>query len=65
MLRFKGLVSDHKPVLLECLSLLNDSKSDIVDAFLAAQVHQEKCEGVYSFDKKDMSELGIKTLDIK
>lgn len=51
IVKFKGIVNQKKDIILDCLDILQHTKTDIVDAWIIAYSKIKKVTGVYSFDK--------------
>ena len=64
ILKFKGIILAEKNVALECLALLQHTKTDIVDAWIIAYSKFKKVSSVYSFDKGFISH-GIRLLKVE
>ncbi|NKB69705.1 MAG: PIN domain-containing protein [Candidatus Latescibacteria bacterium] len=63
LLSFKGISTAEKAILCACLRLLQESKLDLVDAYILAYSKAKGFKGVYSFDK-DLQRAGLALLPI-
>lgn len=51
LISFRGIRMTNKHLMLECLKLVGEGETDIVDAWIIAWCRDQKLTGVYSFDK--------------
>lgn len=61
LLGFRGLRVPDKPVMRNCLELLEQGEADLVDAWLAALCRHRGLAGVYSFDR-GIERLGVRQI---
>lgn len=64
VLKFKGAINAEKNIALECLALLQRTKTDIVDAWIIAYSKVKSVSSVYSYDKGFASH-GMRLLKIE
>ena len=60
----KGITMQDKGLMRSCLSLLQNKKIDLVDAYILALSRQKGIETVYSFDN-DLKKNGLELLKVE
>ena len=63
LVQFKGINLPNKKLIIACLTIIQDTKVDLVDAYLIALSKDKGIKEIYSFDK-DMVRGGLKNLEI-
>lgn len=64
LLSFKGVSIPEKPVIRNCLRLLQERNLDLVDAYILAYSRAKGLKGVYSFDD-DLKSCGLQLLPVE
>jgi predicted nucleic-acid-binding protein len=63
LVQFKGINLPNKKLITTCLTLIQETNIDLVDAYLISLSKEKGIKGIYSFDK-DMVKCRLKKLEI-
>lgn len=64
LLSFRGLTTPEKPVMRDCLRLLQEQELDLVYAHIVAHSKARGLKGIYSFDS-DLEDRGLELLPVE